>query len=120
LADFDANWERCKPYLAPAVDEAWTIDAVEQEIRAGRATLWPMANSAAVTVIQEMPNGRELLVWLAGGELDELLHFLPSAGNYGKSVGCKRVRIEGRPGWERVLTGYTRKRVVLIKDLSDE
>ena len=47
-------------------------------------------------------------------------HSLPVADNYGKLVGCKRVRIEGRPGWERVLTGYTKRRVVLVKELGDE
>jgi hypothetical protein len=119
LADFDANWERCKPFLAPAIDEAWTLEAVEQEIRAGRAILWPMERSAAVTTVQVVPKGRELLVWLAGGDLDELLHFLPVADIYGREQGCKTVRIEGRPGWERVLTGYTKRRVVLVKELDE-
>lgn len=112
------EWERCKQYLVPALDEAWTIEAVEQEINAGRAVLWPMHRSAAVTTIQEYPKGRVLRLWLAGGELDELLHFLPIADEYAISHGCIAIECEGRPGWEKVLPGYTKKRVVLTKELN--
>ena len=96
----------------------WTLEAVEAEIRAGRAVLWPMQRSAAVTQIHEHPNGRVLRLWLAGGDLDELRHFLPAADNYGRMMGCMAVEIEGRPGWERVLEGYKKRRVILVKELT--
>jgi hypothetical protein len=117
---FDAEWQRCKPYIESALDESWTIDAVEQEIRSGRATLWPMQHSAVVTVVQENPSGRTLLIWLAGGDLNELKQYLPAADNYARAQGCTAVKIEGRAGWEKVLPGYTKRRVILTKELTDE
>jgi hypothetical protein len=117
VTSFDDEWERCKPLLADALTDGWTLDAVEREIRAGRAILWPMKRSACVTQIHEYPNGRVLRIWLAGGELDELMLYLSSADSYARWQGCKAVELEGRPGWERVLTGYTKRRVVLTKEL---
>lgn len=116
---FDEEWERCKEYLSDALTDGWTLDAVEHEIRQQRAVLWPMEKSAAVTQINEYPNGRVLRLWLAGGDLDELLKFLPAADAYGKWQGCIAIELEGRPGWERVLPGYTKRRVVLTKGLTN-
>jgi hypothetical protein len=122
MTDFDSEWERCRQYLEPALDHAWTIDAVEAEIRQNRATLWPMERSAAVTALHEYPNGRVLRLWLAGGDLDELRHFMPAADNYARWQGCIAVECEGRVGWERVLPahGYTKRRVVMVKMLDKE
>lgn len=117
IRDFSTEWERCREYLAPAVDPTWTLEAVELELRERRAVFWPMERSAVVTQVMQYPNGRVLRIWLAGGDLDELRHFLPAADNYARSEGCVAVEIEGRLGWERVLPGYVKRRVVLVKEL---
>lgn len=117
MADFEAEWERCKRHLGGALAGLWTLDAVEQEIREARAVLWPLERSAVVTQIHAHPNGRVLRIWLAGGDLDELLHFLPAADAYAREQGCIQVEVEGRPGWERVLAGYAKRRVILVKEL---
>lgn len=114
---FDAEWERCRPYLEPACSDGWTIDAVENEVRQQRATFWPMPNSAAVTQIAAYPNGKVLRVWLAGGDLDELTHFLPAGENYARTQGCIAVEMEARPGWERVLKDYRKHAVILTKGI---
>lgn len=113
----NAEWERCKGWLEPACEDGWTIDAVEAEIREQRATFWPMANSAAVTQVMDYPKGKVLRVWLAGGDLNELTHFLPAGENYARMNGCIGVEMEARPGWERVLKGYRKHAVVLVKEL---
>lgn len=118
MDDFDVvEWERCKPLLAAALD-GWTLDSVEQEIRVGRAQFWPMAHSAVVTQIHSYPLGRVLRVWLAGGRWDEIVRYLPSADAYARAQDCVAVEVEGRPGWERLLEGYEKRRVVLVKELS--
>lgn len=117
MSDFDAEWERCKTFLEPACEDGWTIDAVEQEIRSRRASLWPLENSAGVTQVQDRPNGRILLIWMAGGDLDELLHYLPAMETYARVQGCDAIEVNGRAGWERVLPGFTRKSVVLTREL---
>jgi hypothetical protein len=117
LADFEVEWERCKPLLKDALAGLWTLDAVEQEIREGRAVLWPLERSAVVTQIHSHPNGRVLRLWLAGGEMVELMRYMPAVDNYALAQGCIAVEIEGRPGWERVLKDYTKRRVILVKEL---
>ena len=111
------EWKRCGPFLERALG-AWTLEAVEQEIRAGRAQFWPMDHSAVVTQIHTYPRGKVLRIWLAGGQWDELAHYLPSADAYARAQGCVAVEVEGRPGWERLLKGYEKRRVVLVKELT--
>ena len=115
--DFGAEWERCGRFLEPALD-GWTLDAVEQEILVGRAQFWPMEHSAVVTQIHSYPLGRVLRVWLAGGRWDELVKALPHADAYARSQECVAVEVEGRPGWERLLKGYQKRRVLLVKELA--
>lgn len=111
------EWDRCSGYLEEAC-EGWTLDAVRAEIDAGRAVFWPMAKSAVVTQVLEYPKARVLRIWLAGGDLEEIKYFLPAADNYARSVGCSEIEVEGRLGWERVLTGYEKRRVILVKELT--
>lgn len=114
---FEAEWERCKSHLEGALGGLWSLGAVEREIREHRAVFWPLEKSAVVTQVHAHPNGRVLRIWLAGGDLDELLHFFPAVDEYAREQGCVQVEIEGRPGWERVLPGYEKRWVVLVKEL---
>lgn len=111
------EWERCRPLLEPALDGTWTMEAVRDELLRGRAKLWPMERSAAVTQLHDYPAGRVCRVWLAGGDLDELRDGLEVLDRYAREQRCTRIEIEGRPGWERVLDGYEKRRVILTKDI---
>jgi hypothetical protein len=115
--DFAAEWERCKAFLEPACDDGWTIEDVEREIRARRATFWPLEHSAGVTQVQTRPSGRVLLIWMAGGELDELLCHLPAMENFARVHECTSIEVNGRPGWERVMSGYRKHAVVLVREI---
>lgn len=115
--EFERLWARNAGYLEPALNGAFTLDDVRATILAGNATLWPLERSAVVTEILEYPAKRVLRIWLAGGELSELLAFLPAADNYAHECGCSAIEIDGRKGWARVLPGYTEARVVLTKEI---
>jgi hypothetical protein len=117
MIDLD-EWKRCSRWLSSALDEMWSLDDVLEEIEMGRAIFWPMERSAVVTQLHQYPNGKVMRIWLAGGDLMELKRFLPAADNYAKSVGCVAIELEGRPGWERVLDGYEKQRVILVKELN--
>jgi hypothetical protein len=112
-----SEWERCRHWLDLALDGTHSIEDVRAEIEAGRAQFWPMPESACVTVVQDYPKGRALRVWLAGGDLDDLVKHLPVLDNYGREQGCGAIELEGRRGWERVLPGYRATRVVLRKEI---
>lgn len=82
------------------------VDTTEAEVLAllesGQATLWPGKRSAMVT---QLIRAEELFghVWLGGGDLRELLELQPGAEAWGRAQGAVAVRINGRPGWARVL-----------------
>lgn len=81
-----------------------SLDDVERMVRSGAAQLWSTAKSAAVTVIEDDPQERRLLIWLAGGDLGELTEeVLPRMEDWARARGCRRVLVVGRPGWERAL-----------------
>ena len=59
-------------------------------------------------------------IWLAGGNLEELMRAEKSISVWAKSHGCDAMEINGRIGWKRQLKDYTATSVVLTKDLRDE
>lgn len=120
VPDFENEWARCKGYIEGALVGLWTLEAVEHEIRERRAGFWPLERSAVVTQIHEHPCGRVLRIWLAGGDLAEIIGYLPAADVYAREQNCIAVEVEGRPGWERFLEGYEKRRVILVKDLREE
>lgn len=86
----------------------------------GEAQFWLVDGAAAVTILQEEPRERRLLIWLAGGELDALRQVLsPQLEAWGRAQGCRRMLIVGRTGWERALRGlgYAPLARVIAKEL---
>jgi hypothetical protein len=122
LSDATAEWSRCKPWIAAALEHdggLQTLEAVERAIEAGEAHFWPGKASAIVTQFWDFPTGRALNFWLAGGKLDELMnHMRPAIEAWGAEHGCNRFIIAGRPGWARALKpdGYTALWTALCKD----
>jgi hypothetical protein len=100
---------RAVPYLQSAIDRSYpsgilTIRDVLDKVAAGQAQLWPGRNSAAVTNPEKAFN-----LWLAGGDMRELLQMLEAAEAQAKAQGFDCVTVsEARPGWDRVLAklGY--------------
>lgn len=56
-----------------------------------------------VTQCVEESNGRCLHVWLAGGDLRDILKLKPGVEAWGRAQGCSHVTLSGRKGWRRVL-----------------
>lgn len=116
-------WVRAAPWLDAALAHAGRtheLDDVLALVRAGEAKLWASKRAAMVTVIEEDPLERRLLIWLAGGDLDELVRELrPRAEHWARGQGCRRVIVIGRAGWERALApeGYAPLARIIAKDL---
>jgi hypothetical protein len=53
----------------------------------------------------------------AGNERDRWLPLMEKIEQYAIDEGCSSMRIYGRKGWERVLTGYRAEHVILEKRL---
>lgn len=122
--EFDMEWERCAPYLLPALarDPIHTMDEVRDLCREHPHVFqfWPGVSSAAVTQIVSQPHFREAHIWLAGGDLEELDRGLASVEAFARASHCKRVTVWGRRGFARHLKtrGYDLQFVSLAKDLS--
>ena len=89
-------------------------------VLSNRYQLWPNKNSAVVTEIVVYPQLKDLHYFLAGGNLDELKQMRPVIESWGKSIGCSRVSLAGRPGWAKTFLkdgGYEAKWFILGKEL---
>lgn len=115
---FEDEWARCGPWIEDAIAHAGgthTLSDVEAMVRAGEAFFWSAPNSAVVSVIQDDPQRKTLLHWLAGGDMAELLtKRLPDVEAWGLSKGCTRALLIGRAGWERAMAPYNYKPLARI------
>lgn len=104
---------------ALAYQDEHTIDYVQSEVFANRAQMWAGAKSALVTRIADYAGGRRVIVWLAGGDMDELVgEMLPAVEAWGRENGCAKCVIVGRKGWARKLGDrYRLAHVVMERQL---
>ena len=99
------KFEKNRKYIADALEYSGgthSIDDVYLACAVGEAQLHPLE------------------IWLAGGDLDELVEAEKSIAVWAKDQGCDAMEINGRKGWQRQLKDYTATSVVLTKDLRDE
>lgn len=119
----DETWARCAPWLDAALAHAGrshALDDVLGMIGRGEAQLWAGDHAAMVTIVEDDPRERRLLIWLAGGDFGELMDRLrPDAERWARERGCRRVLVIGRPGWERALApeGYAPLARIITKEL---
>jgi hypothetical protein len=100
------EWERCNNWLQAALDVAGNLATLEQVkalVDEGKARFWPGKECAFVTEIVQYPNKRALNLWLAGGNLQEILSFEPLLREYARDRNCDIICIQGRPGWRRAI-----------------
>ena len=116
----DNEWERCQGYILDALayaNHSHSIDDVKQAVMTGTAQFMPLEKSAIVTEVVDYPKQSVCRIWLAGGDMDELLEAEKQIAVWARSIGCTGMEIIGRKGWQRVLTEYTPQSVVLTKEL---
>ncbi len=120
---FDEDWARCAPWLDAALAHAGrthSLADVYALVALGEARFWPGRNCALVAAIERDPRELRLLIWLAGGDRDELeAELLPMAETWGRAAGCRRAVVIGRAGWERALKtkGYAPLARLIAKEL---
>lgn len=90
---------------------------VVDAIKDGSAQFFPLENSVIVTEIVDYPKRAVCRIWLAGGEMDELIEAEKSIAEWARSHGCDGMEIIGRKGWERQLKDYKPASTVLIKEI---
>lgn len=114
---------RCRPWIEDALAHSGgthTFEDVADGVAGGRMQLWPAPRGCSVTEIVLYPKKTVLHVFLAGGDMDQIIDMIDSAVAWGKTQGCVSMTIAGRHGWKRVLAKYGYKPVmtVLEKEIS--
>lgn len=112
---------RCRSWIEDALAYSGgthTFEDVVAGITESRMQFWPAPRGCAVTEIVVYPKKRVLHVFLAGGEMDQILDMIDSAVEWSKAQGCTSMTIAGRHGWRRVLAehGYRPVMTVLEKE----
>jgi len=98
--------ERCRPWIEAALahgGDTHTFQDIVDGIMSGHMQLWPAPKGCAVTQIVVYPRKKALHLFLAGGELDQLLDMTESAMAWGRGQGCSVMSLTGRMGWQRAL-----------------
>jgi len=121
-ASINDELERCKDWIEAALEYSggtheWS-DIVEG-IHSLRYQFWPAEKGCAVTEIIMFPKKKIFHVFLAGGEMDQIVDMNDSAAQFAKAQGCDGMSIAGRKGWSRVLKneGWTESFTTLAKEL---
>lgn len=115
-----ADFTRCAPFLAAALERAGgthTLADIADGIAAGNFHFWPGEKAAAITEIHQYPRARFLHIFLAGGDLAELLAMIPAFKSWGAFHQCSKLTLAGRLGWKRVLGDWKHEVAVLSTPL---
>lgn len=113
--------ERCRPWLEKALertDGAYEWSDVLDGLASSHMQFWPAPKAAIVTQVVQSPRLKTLHVFLAGGDLDQVLDMVPSLEAFAAFNDCTALTMDGRRGWQRVLKDWTATSVVMKKELS--
>ena len=114
--------ERCKKWIEDALEYSGGThdfkDIVDGVI-SGNMHLWSGDNSCTVTLFTVYPKKTLLHVFLAGGDLDEILEIEKSMVDFAKQNGCDGLTLSGRVGWKKVLRdiGWNEQFLTLKKEI---
>lgn len=80
-----------------------TFDDIVSMVLQGRLRVFEYEQSIALTEILEYPQQKHYHVFIAGGNLKELMSHHEDLIVAAKEAGCVKLTISGRKGWLRVL-----------------
>jgi hypothetical protein len=112
---------RCRQWIENALAySGGTHDFADivRGVMSGHMQLWQGESGCAVTEITVYPKRKILHVFLAGGDMEQILDFEESAETFAKLNGCDALSLAGRKGWLRVHKdrGWKEAHVTMIKE----
>ena len=117
------EWAEVCELLQRALDEGGNMHSLQDvldRVEAKTARLWVGRESVAVVEILDAPPRKVCHVWLAAGDIEEIVNEMePACAEWSRGEGCSALRISGRNGWRRVLKpkGYRAREVVLERQV---
>lgn len=117
-----AELERCKPWIEAALERSTfthNFEDIVNSILTQEMQLWSGENGCAVTMITVYPRKKIFHVFLAGGDLDEILEIEKSMVEFAKQNDCDALTLSGRVGWKKVLRdlGWNESFLTLKKEI---
>jgi hypothetical protein len=97
---------RCRPWIEDALEYCngtHIFEDVVKGIAESRMQLWAAPRGCMVTEIMVYPRKKVLNIFLAGGDLEQLLDMNDAMTEWAKMQGCTGGTITGRVGWKKVL-----------------
>ena len=98
--------EKCRPWIEAALvytggTHEW--DDIVDSIAKGTMQLWAADRGCIVTEIVVYPRKKVLNIFLAGGELDQILDMDNDVKKWAEQHGCSAATMSGRIGWKKPL-----------------
>ena len=116
--------ERCRPWIEAALEytggtHEW--DDIVESIAKGTMQLWAAPRGCIVTEIVIYPRKKVLNIFLAGGELDQILDMDNDVKKWAEHYGCTAATMSGRMGWKKPLAplNWKMQYVSFQKEFSD-
>ena len=81
-----------------------SLEDVAMALNKDEMQFWPGINTAIVTEIITYPKHKSIHVFLAAGDMNEVVRILSFVEKHGKLEGCTHMTMTGRKGWEKVMS----------------
>ena len=98
-----------------------TLEDLKEAAESGEIQVWPGVRSVMLTKLVDSPQKKELVFFLAAGQMAEVERLYHHVLDWGKKRGCERAVFVGRAGWSKsFLTrteGWVETHRVYSKDL---
>ena len=118
-------WPQARALIKTAIEQTDLSDFadIEYDVLSGDQLLWLAISdhieAAATTHLIKTEKGPILeITACAGAQMERWFDLRHKIEAYAKAEGCKRARLIGRKGWERMLKDYKVEYVILEKSLA--
>ena len=116
--------QRCKRWIEDALEycngtHEW--EDIVIGIANGKMQLWAAPKGCIVTEIVVYPRKKVVNLFLAGGELDQIMDMEHDIGKWAEKQGCTGGMMTGRLGWKKPLSenGWKLKHVHFHKEIEN-
>jgi hypothetical protein len=124
---FPDAWPAIEPLVPTIIDRSGgrvSVMTLIQEVAAGTQHVWTVwdGNEVRALVGAEVgfaPTGLKLCTinFAAGRDSHEWIHLLSEVETWAVSIGCQKLEMWARKGWQRKLPDYRMTHILLEKDL---
>ena len=118
-ADVQKVWPLARDLIRSAIERTKLSEFadVETDVLSGDQLLWlAVSDHVEAAATTHLSRNVCTLTACSGHQMERWLPLFERIEKYAKDEGCK-MRIYGRPGWQRVLNGYHVEHVILEKAL---